>query len=243
MPSLKPRTAPPRSWPILRSFLVPKISTTTSSTISQCQMLSPPMVVLLLCSRLGQHSTQRFRSTDDVHMQMHHILPADPPRVNDGAIAVGRSLLAGEPAGQRQNPPQHAHVFRCCVGQRCQVLFRHEHEMHRRLRVDVVEAENLLVLVHFTGWYLASGNLAEYAGIHSSIGSGTRLTGSLHPRRLLLQPRDALAPRQFGAYVSGSQPVLDQHDQAVKPQVRDLGREAKSITVLGGHDRLGRLLA
>jgi hypothetical protein len=29
------------------SFLVPKIRTTTSSTISQCQMLNEPMLVLL----------------------------------------------------------------------------------------------------------------------------------------------------------------------------------------------------
>jgi hypothetical protein len=29
------------------SFLVPKISTTTSSTMSQCQMLKVPMVLLL----------------------------------------------------------------------------------------------------------------------------------------------------------------------------------------------------
>src|ERR1700692_1374976 len=47
MPSLNPLTAPPRSCPMLRSFLVPNIKTTTSSTISQCQMLSPPMTGLL----------------------------------------------------------------------------------------------------------------------------------------------------------------------------------------------------
>ena len=29
---------------MLRSFLVPKISTTTTRTISQCQMLNEPMV-------------------------------------------------------------------------------------------------------------------------------------------------------------------------------------------------------
>src|SRR5512134_1787908 len=52
MPSLKPFTAPPRSAPILRSFFVPKISTTTSSTISQCQMLSEPIVRLLRKPRL-----------------------------------------------------------------------------------------------------------------------------------------------------------------------------------------------
>src|SRR3970282_665299 len=51
MPSLKPFTAPPRSAPMLRSFLVPKMRTTTSSTISQCQMLSEPMFLLLKRSR------------------------------------------------------------------------------------------------------------------------------------------------------------------------------------------------
>ena len=39
MPSLKPLTAPPRSCPTLRSFLVPKISITITRTISQCQMV------------------------------------------------------------------------------------------------------------------------------------------------------------------------------------------------------------
>src|SRR6266699_45122 len=47
MPSLKPRTAPPRSAPILRSFLVPKTSKTIRSTTSQCQMLQVPIALLL----------------------------------------------------------------------------------------------------------------------------------------------------------------------------------------------------
>jgi hypothetical protein len=50
-PSLKPLTAPPRSAPMFLSFLVPKISTTTSSTMSQCQMLKDPMIVLLKRAR------------------------------------------------------------------------------------------------------------------------------------------------------------------------------------------------
>src|SRR5438876_3357685 len=47
MPSLKPRTAPPRSAPILRSSLVPKTSKTIRSTTSQCQMLQVPIALLL----------------------------------------------------------------------------------------------------------------------------------------------------------------------------------------------------
>src|SRR5258708_22993066 len=43
MPSLKPFTAPPRSAPMLRSFFVPKMSSTMTSTIIQCQMLSEPI--------------------------------------------------------------------------------------------------------------------------------------------------------------------------------------------------------
>jgi len=34
---------PPRSSPMLRSFLVPKTSMTMTNTISQCQILKPPM--------------------------------------------------------------------------------------------------------------------------------------------------------------------------------------------------------
>src|SRR5512146_331215 len=93
MPSLKPRTAPPRSWPMLRSFFVPKISTTTSSTISQCQMLNPPMVLSsrsLVCPR--QHRAEDVRAADHVHVQMHHILPADATGIDDGPIAVGRAV-------------------------------------------------------------------------------------------------------------------------------------------------------
>ena len=48
-PELNPRTAPPKSAPMLRSFLVPNISITMSRTISQCQMLNEPMLVSYFC--------------------------------------------------------------------------------------------------------------------------------------------------------------------------------------------------
>src|SRR6185437_780648 len=46
-PSLNPFTAPPRSAPMLRSFLVPNTSATINNTINQCQMLNEPMTTLL----------------------------------------------------------------------------------------------------------------------------------------------------------------------------------------------------
>src|SRR5690606_6557146 len=42
-PSLKPRTAPPRSAPMFFSFLVPNTSMMITRTISQCQMLIEPI--------------------------------------------------------------------------------------------------------------------------------------------------------------------------------------------------------
>src|SRR5690606_22608076 len=45
-PFLKLRMAAPRSPPALRSFLVPKTSTTTTSTTNQCQILKLPIALL-----------------------------------------------------------------------------------------------------------------------------------------------------------------------------------------------------
>ena len=55
------------------SFLVPKISTTISSTISQCQMLNEPMMFLLdeeLARILGQPFGPRPRPAHDVHVEV-----------------------------------------------------------------------------------------------------------------------------------------------------------------------------
>src|SRR3546814_86775 len=53
MPSLKPLTAPPRSLPMLRSFLVPNTRATMTRTINQCQMLKLPMMTVLRDYALG----------------------------------------------------------------------------------------------------------------------------------------------------------------------------------------------
>src|SRR5215472_4340446 len=142
MPSLKPFTAPPKSWPMLRSFLVPKMSTTTSRTISQCQMLNPPMLSPFEpLSSPRQHRTQHVRSAYHVHVEVHDFLPADAPGVDDGPEAVGRTVFAREPARQREQPAEHRRIVVADLRQRIDVLFRYQHEVHRRLRPDVVERQ------------------------------------------------------------------------------------------------------
>ena len=63
---------------MLRSFLVPKISTTTSRTISQCQMLNEPIAMspsaVPLRTIIGPSGS---RAADDVDVDMH-ARPAGP---------------------------------------------------------------------------------------------------------------------------------------------------------------------
>jgi hypothetical protein len=58
------------------SFLVPKISTTISSTTSQCQMLKNPCLLLNDERRiLGQPLSQGRGPPIDVHVQVVDLLP------------------------------------------------------------------------------------------------------------------------------------------------------------------------
>src|SRR5262245_31512572 len=104
MPSLKPLTAPTRSVPMLRSFFVPKMSSTMTSTMIQCQMLNEPMISPAGGALfLRDHARKRVGAADDVYVQMIHVLPADPAGVHDGAEALGGPLLAGELARLRHD--------------------------------------------------------------------------------------------------------------------------------------------
>ena len=56
-------------------------------------------------------------------------------------------------------------------------------------------------------------------------------------------PRNSLTPRQFRQHVGGAQSVPREQNEAMEPKVRNLGGDARFITVLRRHDRFGRLLA
>src|SRR5260221_11378920 len=71
-----------------------------------------------------------------------------------------------------------------------------------------------------------------------------RLTAPLvGPRGLFSYPEIASGPTKLGEHVGGPQAVLCEHNQAMKPQVGRFADDAQAIAVLGGHHRLGRLLA
>ena len=99
-------------------------------------------------------------------VNVHHVLPPDPARVDDRPETVGRPLLARKFPREHHDPSQHAGIVRRGVGQRRDVAFRNQHEMHRRDRIDVVEREHVVVLVHLPGRYLAPDDLAKNAVLH-----------------------------------------------------------------------------
>src|SRR5690606_27989162 len=107
MPSLKPFTAPPRSEPMLRSFLVPKTSSTMTRTTSQCQMLKEPITL----SSMLQHGRQHVRTTQYMDVEMIHLLPADPSRIDDRAEAVVQSLFARELRRDGHDLAHHRRMF------------------------------------------------------------------------------------------------------------------------------------
>src|SRR2546421_11545460 len=133
MPSLNPFTSPPRSLPMLRSFFVPKISSTITSRISQWIQLIPPMMSLACRGGLAlrDHARKRVGAADDVDMKMIHVLTPHPAGVDDGAEAVGRTLLAGEPPRPYEHPAEEARVLLAHVRERIDVHLRDDHEVHR----------------------------------------------------------------------------------------------------------------
>src|SRR5690606_154725 len=48
-------------------------------------------------------------------------------------------------------------------GKRCDVKFRNHQQMHRRMRLNIMKGEDVVVLVHFFGGQFAARDLAENA--------------------------------------------------------------------------------
>src|SRR5690606_22245037 len=125
MPSLKPFTAPPRSEPMLRSFLVPKTSSTMTRTTSQCQMLNEPITL----SSMLQHGRQHVRTTKYMDVEMIHLLPADLSRIDDGAETVIQSLFTCKLRRDGHDLAHHRRMLGLNVEHGRDVEFRNHEEV------------------------------------------------------------------------------------------------------------------
>src|SRR5258707_7712089 len=128
-----------------------------------------PMKILLLwrlALLLRDHAWKRVRAADDVYVQMIHVLPADPTRVDDGPEALRAALLARETPRTDEHAPEDSAVPLLDHRERFDVLLGDDYEVHGGRRIDVVEGEHLIVLVDLAARDLASDDLAEDAVGH-----------------------------------------------------------------------------
>lgn len=94
-------------------------------------------------------------------MHMTHTLTAVLTDVGDDAVAVGQPLRCGNLRnGGKDSGDSCAVVGRDLVS-RGDVRFGNDQHMHRRLRVDIAEGVNKLVLVDLARGNLTGDNFAE----------------------------------------------------------------------------------
>src|SRR3954451_17540558 len=94
---------------------------------------------------------------------MIHLLPPDPPAINDCSEAINATLLAREPGRHGHDPAEERLMAHVAIGERGDVLFRDDHEVDGRERMDVVEGEDFVVLVDLAARDFAAHDAAEDA--------------------------------------------------------------------------------
>ena len=110
-------------------------------------------------------------SAEHVQVQVEHRLPGVGVAVEHGAVAaLGVAALGGDCRGSPHHRADQAVVRTVEVVQRGDVRSRHDQHMHGRLRVDVLEGHEVVVLEHLLRRNLAGDDAAEQAAHARSIG-------------------------------------------------------------------------
>src|SRR5437016_5820347 len=94
---------------------------------------------------------------------MIHLLMPHPAVLDDGAEAIGHACLARKTARDQEHLAQRRLVRRQRVVERGDMRLRHDQEMHRRLRADVVEGHDVVVVVNLLRRNQAARDLAKNA--------------------------------------------------------------------------------
>ena len=104
-------------------------------------------------------------------MEMVDALPGGRARVgNQPEAALGDAGFTGELGGDGEQATEHLGVGLCKVGRRVHVAPGNQQKVSRRLRVDVVESKNEVVIVDDVCRDLATDEAAKQAVL---VGHGT----------------------------------------------------------------------
>ena len=99
-----------------------------------------------------------------MHMNMEDRLAAVRICVDNHAVTVvGEPTLACDLSRSQQQVTEHRRIFFRSLIQRVDMLTRHDQNMRRSLRRDIVEGKANVILVNFGRGYLARNYLAKQA--------------------------------------------------------------------------------
>src|SRR5262252_1289374 len=109
-----------------------------------------------------------------MQVQVEHSLACAATGVDNGAVASFELSFPREVGRDNGHGTEHCFVLCTRFRQRCKMLFRANQNMRGRLRVDVLEGENVGVLINHFGWNLFCRNFTEQAvGAHGSPSQAT----------------------------------------------------------------------
>ena len=111
----------------------------------------------------------RLASGGEVKVHVVDDLSALRPRVHAEPEAfLGVAGILGQSASGHHTAAEHEGVLVRRVDQRGDVATRDDEQMDRRLRVDVLERDNRVVLLHDVARTLARDDAAEQAVVHGA---------------------------------------------------------------------------
>jgi len=102
-------------------------------------------------------------AAQQVNVEMVDSLAAVRAGVDDQAVAVGEVLGAGDFHGCGEEMAEHGGVLRRGMGVGGEVLLGDEQDMDRRLRIDVREGEDVVILIEALGGDGTGCDFAEEA--------------------------------------------------------------------------------
>ncbi len=94
-------------------------------------------------------------------MQMLYCLQSILTAVDHDSVAVLKAQLRSDILDLQHHISQDVRVLIGDIIDGCDVLLRDEQAVYRRLRIHIVEAENLIIFVNFVRWDLTISDHTE----------------------------------------------------------------------------------
>src|SRR6267142_2300219 len=90
----------------------------------------------------------KFPPAQQMQVKMKYGLPCAKAVVKNGPVTIGELTLSGDLRGNELHAPEHRRILGRGIGERNVMLSGTNQNVRRRLRLNVLEGEDLGVFVH-----------------------------------------------------------------------------------------------